>query len=80
MRSLDLNIQENGQAVISMDPDLAGILVNNLLNNAIKYAPPGTEIKISINKDEVRFSNSIDVSFEFSDQFHHFILKTKSYI
>lgn len=44
--------------VVTTDPGLAGILVNNLLKNAVKYNIQGGFIQIGLNKNELKISNS----------------------
>lgn len=44
--------------VVTTDPGLAGILVNNLLKNAVKYNIQGGFIQIRLNKNELEISNS----------------------
>ena len=44
--------------VVTTDPGLAGILVNNLLKNAVKYNVQGGFIQIGLNKNELEISNS----------------------
>jgi len=114
MRSLAFEYHPEADPVISMDSDLATILINNLLNNAIKYTAANGKVIITLSKNEIRFSNSgttpltggekvfnrfyrenqtgnstglglalvksicmassIEVSYEFHDHLHHFIL------
>ena len=114
MRSISFEFHPDSQPVISMDTDLARILFNNLLNNAIKYTPAKGKVILTIHDNEIRVSNSgesplaggdrvfnrfyrenpsgnstglglalvrsiclassIEVKYEFSDRFHHFIL------
>jgi signal transduction histidine kinase len=47
-----------GDCVVTTDPGLAGILVNNLLKNAVKYNIQGGYIQIGLNKNELKISNS----------------------
>jgi signal transduction histidine kinase len=49
----DLNVIQRGTPVdAEVDPDRYQIVVRNLLTNAAKYSPPGTEIKIDVRRDE----------------------------
>lgn len=47
-----------GDCVVTTDAGLAGILVNNLLKNAVKYNVQGGFIQIGLNKNELEISNS----------------------
>ena len=48
--SMNLNIQENLYAMV--DPDRMGQALANLLDNAVKYTPPGGRISIEAMKEE----------------------------
>lgn len=52
LRDHDLNIDEPAEAVeADVDPDRFQIVVRNLLNNAAKYSPPGSEITVRIRRN-----------------------------
>lgn len=58
MRSITFEFNPYADPVISMDSDLARILFNNLVNNAIKYTSANGKVIIAINENEIRISNS----------------------
>lgn len=58
LKSIQIEFQPDPDAIIEMDPELARILFNNLLNNAAKYTPSDGKVIITVNREEVRFSNS----------------------
>jgi signal transduction histidine kinase len=118
LRSISLEIICLTDQIMVIDPDLARILFNNLINNAIKYTTPPGKVTIKIWKNEIRVSNtglsalsggdkifnrfyrenqsqystglglalvksicmanSLEVRYEFSDGYHHFILTLPS--
>ena len=43
--------------IIKINPNLAEILIGNLLINALKYAPKGSEVQVYFNENEMRISN-----------------------
>lgn len=57
-RQLKLILSENEDFHYSGDMDLAGILISNLLRNAIIHSPPGTVIEILISANDIKFENS----------------------
>lgn len=46
------------KVLIALHPHLAEILVNNLLNNAIRYSPPAGAINIELNAGHLRIANT----------------------
>jgi signal transduction histidine kinase len=44
-------VQPTGPVDAEVDPDRFQIVVRNLLINAAKYSPPGTEIKVEVRRD-----------------------------
>lgn len=57
-KNLRVNIQEEGIFLLSMNPDLATILISNLLRNAIKYNQDDGEITIVTKTDRLVISNT----------------------
>ena len=43
--------------IIKINPNLAEILIGNLLLNALKYAPKGSGVQVYFNENEMRISN-----------------------
>jgi signal transduction histidine kinase len=58
MKSVAFEFFSGDDRSIFMDPDLARILFNNLLNNAIKYTSAGGKVIIAADNTEIRISNS----------------------
>jgi signal transduction histidine kinase len=48
----DLNIESPSEAIeAQVDPDRFQIVIRNLLSNAAKYSPPGTDIKVDVSRN-----------------------------
>ena len=43
--------------IIKINPNLAEILIGNLLLNALKYAPKGSEVQVYFTENDMRISN-----------------------
>jgi signal transduction histidine kinase len=74
-KNLTVSLQDIEHPVLSMNPILAEILLNNLINNAIKYNTVNGYIQIDITSDRLSVSNSgdpLDESIKPSDLFHRF--------
>ena len=60
--SARINLNVHGAVVVQADPVLLDVVFCNLLDNALKYAPPGSEICISLASEDgghsVLFENS----------------------
>jgi two-component system sensor histidine kinase KdpD len=50
-RTLEVKVQED-VSLVDADPDMIGLALRQLLNNAVKYSPPETRIEISANQIE----------------------------
>ena len=57
-KDLRIRHQSDEDACVQADPELVSMLVKNLLENAIKYSPGGTEIHIRANALSLNISNS----------------------
>lgn len=57
-KNLKVNMLEEGKFLLSMNPDLATILISNLLRNAIKYNKGDGEITILTNSERLIISNT----------------------
>lgn len=47
-RSVDLGIEANEQATVSGNADALRVMLNNLVDNATKYTPPGGRVDVSL--------------------------------
>ncbi|MBQ0117669.1 MAG: HAMP domain-containing histidine kinase [Flavobacterium sp.] len=56
-KDLTLKVEQKSNFEILINPELAHILVSNLLRNAINYASPQTEIKIVLDQHSIDISN-----------------------
>ena len=56
-RNIQLNVQEMGKFKTDINPELARILLSNLLRNAIKYNVEGGQIAISLNESAIDIAN-----------------------
>lgn len=54
-RNLSVNV--NGEGVVAGETTLVNELLDNLLTNALKHAPEGSEINISLSADKLTISN-----------------------
>ena len=57
-KDISISLNENGQVSIKMNKDLAEIMVNNLIKNAIVHNTTGGKIIISINPGYISFENT----------------------
>jgi len=58
MKSIIVEFNCDANPILTMDPDLARILFNNLINNAIKYTPENGKVIITLGEKEISVSNS----------------------
>jgi two-component system sensor histidine kinase VicK len=49
-REVDLDFKYGDVPSISVDPKLFGIIIDNLVGNAIKYTPDGGKVSVNIDK------------------------------
>lgn len=57
-RKIQLDIHEHGALVWTFNPDLANILITNLLKNAIVHNHEGGQIHVAINDDRFEIANT----------------------
>lgn len=50
-KSVRVEVQSEGTPQVKGDPDDLETIWNNLLDNAIRYSPPGGEVRLSISRD-----------------------------
>jgi signal transduction histidine kinase len=50
-KSVRVEVQSQGTPQVKGDPDDLETIWNNLLDNAIRYSPPGGEVRLSISRD-----------------------------
>ena len=60
-RNIDIKLNSTGKIWVNAEPDMLKILMNNLLDNAVKYSPKNGVIHISVCQDKS------DISLEISD-------------
>lgn len=58
MKGLAVEIQVTGRLLVVMNPDLAAILVSNLVRNAIQHNVPGGRIEVAIAADSFSIRNT----------------------
>ena len=51
-KSIDLGLARETPAVVTGDPASLGILLSNLVDNALRYTPRGGRIDVSVERDE----------------------------
>ncbi|TFY97186.1 ATP-binding protein [Ramlibacter humi] len=59
-RDIDVGLSQREAAVIQGDPDTLPMLVRNLLDNAVKYAPQGGRVDISIQRSATGVSLCVE--------------------
>lgn len=68
-KEIEVQIEENGIFELEMNPDLAGILINNLLKNAIVHNEQNGFLNVLISSDKISIQNpgkkSLDAQFIF---------------
>lgn len=57
-KKVTLHLKEEGSCVLNHNPGLAGIMVNNLIKNAIIHNFPGGYVNIYLYSDRLRIENS----------------------
>jgi two-component system OmpR family sensor kinase len=51
-KSIDLGLARETPAVVTGDPASLGILLSNLIDNALRYTPRGGRIDVSVDRDQ----------------------------
>lgn len=51
-KSVRVALESNGTSQVKGDPDDLETIWNNLLDNAIRYSPPGGEVRLSVSRDD----------------------------
>ncbi|HXU28119.1 MAG TPA: HAMP domain-containing sensor histidine kinase, partial [Bacteroidia bacterium] len=58
-KDIDINLKIDDSVVVKIDPVLAGILLDNLIKNAIKHnLPNGGKINIEVTKEFIKIANT----------------------
>jgi len=52
-RSIDLELEPAPAAIVQGDPALIEILLRNLVENAVRYSPGGTTVRVGVESDSV---------------------------
>ena len=60
LKDIDLRMRSNGPLLVSADPVLLAQALSNLIDNALKYAPPRGSIEVAVQKlDDLRAEISV---------------------
>jgi two-component system sensor histidine kinase QseC len=51
VRGADLELRSGGPALVRGEPVLLGVLLRNLVDNALRYSPPGAAVLVSLERD-----------------------------
>lgn len=73
-----LVFEQTQELFVKIDVDLANIIVNNLINNAISHGKEGDVIKVSINQNSFKISNHGDTALDNEKVFHRFYKSNES--
>jgi len=77
-KNLNLNLTENSVFLIKLNKNLAGILLNNLFQNALKYTQKNGNIHITIDQNAIVFSNtSEETALDKNHIFNRFYKKSE---
>ena len=58
-KSIDLGLARETPAVVTGDPASLGILLSNLIDNALRYTPRGGRIDVSVDRDDEAVTLSV---------------------
>lgn len=58
-RNIDLALEEGPAPRLTLHPGLMRMLLRNLLDNAIRYSPPGSEVSVSITTEADRVALAV---------------------
>ncbi|MEM3399637.1 MAG: GAF domain-containing sensor histidine kinase [Candidatus Micrarchaeia archaeon] len=61
-RGCKINMQVGDVGIVFWDRNMVGSIINNLVENAIKYSPNGGTISITISKTKLRNADAISIS------------------
>lgn len=71
-KNITVEVEENDQITYSLEPDLAQILLSNLLKNAIVHSGEGSTITVIIERKKIEISNPGEKELEESKIFNRF--------
>ena len=71
-RALEVDVVRNGRFVCMMNPQMASVLVSNLIKNAFVYSPSEGHLRVDVGADGFRVSNSGDAPLEKEGLFGRF--------
>lgn len=71
-KSLDVDMQENGRFVCSINEQMASVLVNNLVKNAFVYTASGGKLKMTVDADGFTVANTGEEPLDRNGLFRRF--------
>ena len=71
-KSLDVDMQENGRFVCSINEQMASVLVNNLVKNAFVYTASGGKLKMTVDADGFTAANTGEEPLDRNGLFRRF--------
>lgn len=61
-KGIDLGLDHSDAARVDGDPDALRVLTRNLIDNAVKYSPPGSRVDVEVHSAHGRVELSVDDS------------------